>query len=82
MGNVEHIRSKNRYRQVRLTYTESVTGTVSYAVHVKPLNAAWTEKTCVVRDSVRVAGTCESLDDVYATLAEIVGALRWSAPGD
>lgn len=50
-----HVAAKvraSRYRQVRLTLTQEVSGRVSYSVYAKGLNEAWDEPKCLIRDSI------------------------------
>ena len=42
----------SRYRQVRVTLTQELSGRVSYSVYAKPLNATWQEQHCMVRHAM------------------------------
>lgn len=44
--------ASSRYRQVRLTFTQELSGRLSYAIYAKGLNQEWHEHQCLVRDSV------------------------------
>lgn len=72
------IRMANGYRQVRLTYTEEVSGRISYAVYVKPLGKAWTESQCVIRDTLHAREQAGSMDDVFERLEAIASMCRWA----
>lgn len=63
----------SRYRQARLTFTMEASGRCSYSLYAKPLNAAWDEHQCLIRDSVVVERAPESLEDVIRILLIVLG---------
>jgi hypothetical protein len=71
-------RSRNRaiersqYRQVRLTFTQEVTGKTSYALYAKGLNQAWNEHQCLLRSYTVVPGPLLTLEDVIAAVVSIL----------
>lgn len=69
----ESKRAASRYRQARLTFTMEAGGRCAYSLYVKPLNAAWDEHQCLIRDSVRVERAPESLEDVIRVLLIVLG---------
>lgn len=66
--NREARRAESRYRQVRLTYTEEISGAMSYSIYVKPLNAGWQESQCIVRDRLIGFEPAASREDVFRRL--------------
>lgn len=66
----------NRYRQVRVTYTEEASGRMSVRAYAKPLDAPWTERQCILTMSLPAGGPCETVEDVYLRLEGIFVALR------
>lgn len=65
-------RAGSRYRQVRLTFTEELSGRVSYSIYAKGLNQEWNQHQCLVRDSVVLDAPLRSTEDVLAALLIIL----------
>lgn len=65
-----YVRAKNRYRQVRLTYTEEASGRLSVSIYVKPLNEGWAESQCLYRFSVEGTEPAPHLEDVALRLMQ------------
>lgn len=64
--------SRSRYRQVRLTFTQEVTGRTSYALYAKGLNQAWNEHQCLLRSYTVVPGPLLTLEDVITAVVSIL----------
>lgn len=62
----------SRYRQVRLTLTQEISGRVSYSIYAKGLNEAWNEHQVLVRDSLQHDPILLSSEDVYACLIAVL----------
>lgn len=65
------MRSRSRYRQVRLTATAEVSGRVSWALSAKPLNAAWDEHAVILRGSSML----DLIVEDETTVADFAGVL-------
>lgn len=65
-------RAVSNYRQVRLTFTQEVSGRCSYSIMAKALNAQWDQGTVLIRDSVTVPGPLESTEHVLRALLVIL----------
>lgn len=65
------MRSRSRYRQVRLTATAEISGRVSWALSAKPLNAAWDEHAVILRGSTMLDPIVEDA----TTVADFAGVL-------
>lgn len=67
------VRALSRYRQIRVTLTQEVSGRVSYSVYAKPLNAAWQEQHCMVRHAMDHPPTpLMTTEDVIALLIDLL----------
>lgn len=66
-------RAQNRYRQVRLTFTQEANGRLSYSIYAKPMNKAWDQHQVIVRDQVRYDGRLDCTEDVVRALLVILG---------
>lgn len=60
----------SRYRQIRLSITQEVGGRCSYSLYAKPLNAAWQESHCLVRDSLHYDRPIVTADDAIHAAIE------------
>lgn len=69
--------ARSRYRQVRLTFQQEVSGRINYSVHAKGLNDPWTAQTCLIRDSLPDQPHILCTDDVYAAVERLMVHLRW-----
>lgn len=67
------MRSRSRYRQVRLTATAEVSGRVSWALSAKPLNAAWDEHAVILRGSTML----DLITEDAARVSDFAGVLLW-----
>lgn len=56
------------YRQVRVTFTQEVSGRLSCSIYAKGLNHDWTERTCLARWQVEYDEPLQSTDDVIGAL--------------
>lgn len=66
-------KAASRYRQVRLTCTQEISGRVSYSVSAKGLNQAWDEHSVMVRSQVQTPGhPLASTEDVLHMLIEVL----------
>lgn len=71
-------KAQSRYKQVRVTLTEEIDRAhpgrvrVSVRVLVKPLEAAWSERHCVLTTSATDLPPLATLDEVYGALLEIL----------
>lgn len=65
-------RARNRYRQVRLSYTEEASGRASVSLYVKPLGEPWTEQQCLARWTSPEVPEAESLEHVALRLIYIL----------
>lgn len=73
MSNRPTARAQSRYRQLRLTATQEVSGRFSVSLYAKPLNSDWTEHTCLARYSLDVtAEPLRSTEDVIMALLVIL----------
>lgn len=66
--------AKSRYRQVKVTFTHEVNGRLSYRVHAKALNAAWSEQTVIATGSCD--GTTLPLNSTEDALSALVYLLE------
>lgn len=72
-GNVRRLpHAPNRYRQVRLTYTEEASGRLSVSLYVKPLGASWDETQCLFRWSVDDLPPAPQVEDVVQRLVYVL----------
>lgn len=67
----------SRYREIRVTFQQEVTGRINYSVHAKALNDSWSVRTCLIRDSIPDQPMILCPDDVYAAIERIMVHLRW-----
>ena len=65
------MRSRSRYRQVRLTATAEVSGRVSWVLSAKPLNAAWDEHAVILRGSTML----DLIVEDETTVSDFAGVL-------
>lgn len=72
------MRSRSRYRQVRLTATGEISGRVSWSVSAKRLEDAWDEHAVILRGSTML----DLLIEDRATVREFVGVLLWHVLAD
>lgn len=64
--------ARSNYRQLRVTATLEYGGRLSYSVYAKPLNAAWSEQRCIVRDHLRWADPIVTPEDCILALIEVL----------
>ena len=67
------MRSRSRYRQVRLTATAEVSGRVSWALSAKALNAAWDEHAVILRGSSML----DLIVEDQTRVSDFAGILLW-----
>nr|CRY97410.1 hypothetical protein [uncultured prokaryote] len=67
------IRAQSNYRQLRLTATQERNGRFSYSIYAKPLNADWTQHTCLLRAHIDIPDfPLHSTEDVVVALVAIL----------
>lgn len=65
-------REMSHYRQLRLTAALESRGRLSYSVYAKPLNAAWSERHVLTRDSLVWPTPLVTPDDCIEAVIEIL----------
>lgn len=66
--------AQSRYRQLRVTLTHEVSGRVSYRVHAKALNSAWSEQNLIAQGASFEVGPILSTEDAIAVLIDLLRA--------
>lgn len=72
MATTEQPRAQSLYRQLRLTFTESISGQVSYNIYAKGLNDPWSERHLLVRATVDGVAPLRGVDDVLRCVLRVV----------
>lgn len=74
--------AQSRYRQIRLTATQEISGRFSYALYAKALNAPWQEQQCLLRSYEDVPPcTLGTTEDVISALLIILEELLLPGTG-
>lgn len=62
----------SRYRQLRITATQELSGVLTYSVYAKGIHQQWDEHQCILRDAVHFPAPLMTSEDVYAALLTIL----------
>lgn len=64
--------ARSRYRQLRITATQELSGVLTYSIYAKGISQQWDEHQCIVRDAVFFPAPLMTSEDVYAALIQVL----------
>lgn len=67
-------RALSKYKQLRLTATETAGGKFDYRISVKPLRDPWSMRHTVFVDTIRLEPGTDSLEDVLRVLVAMLSS--------